>query len=55
MRYTVQNSVSGDFDGIIDATIAALRDGVFGVLCDITVQATFEEKLSDKLESVSGA
>jgi uncharacterized protein (DUF302 family) len=48
MEYTIQNSVSGDFDEAVDTTIAALEDQGFGVLCDIDVQATFEKKLGDE-------
>jgi len=40
MGDTIQNSVSGDFDVVIDTTIAALEDQRFGVLCDSDVQAT---------------
>jgi len=40
--------VSGDFDEVVDTTIAALEDQGFGVLSDIDVQATFEKKLGDE-------
>ncbi|MFC7021269.1 MULTISPECIES: DUF302 domain-containing protein [Haloarcula] len=45
MVYTIQASVTGDFDDIVDTTIAALEDEGFGVLCDIDIQATLKEKL----------
>jgi len=48
MEYTMQRSVSGDFDDVVDAAIAALEDQGFGVLCDIDVQATFEAKLDEE-------
>ncbi|MFA9418448.1 DUF302 domain-containing protein [Natrinema sp. HArc-T2] len=48
MGYTTQHSVSGDFDEVVDTTIAALEDQGFGVLSDIDVQATFEKKLGDE-------
>lgn len=45
MKYTIQTSVPGDFDQVVETTIDALKDEGFGVLCDINVQATLEEKL----------
>jgi len=45
MPYTIQARVDGSFDTVVDATVAALQDEGFGVLCDIDVQATFAEKL----------
>ncbi len=48
MDYTIQTSVSGDFDEVVDTTISALEDEGFGVLCDIDVQATFAEKLDQE-------
>lgn len=48
MDYTVQSHVSGNFDDVVDTTIAALEDEGFGVLCDIDVQATFAEKLGQE-------
>ncbi|APW98384.1 hypothetical protein CHINAEXTREME_11580 [Halobiforma lacisalsi AJ5] len=50
MDYTIQTSVSGDFDEVVDATIASLEDEGFGVLCDIDVQATLEEKLGEEFQ-----
>ncbi|WP_276256135.1 DUF302 domain-containing protein [Halomontanus rarus] len=50
MGYTIQTSVSGEFDEIVDVTIAALEDEGFGVLCDIDVQATLEEKLGENFQ-----
>ncbi|WP_255196969.1 DUF302 domain-containing protein [Halorarius litoreus] len=47
MNYTIQISVSGEFDHVVETTIDALKDEGFGVLCDIDVQATFEEKLGE--------
>lgn len=45
MGYTLDRTVSGNFEDIVDETIAALEDEGFGVLCDIDVQATLEQKL----------
>lgn len=47
MNYTIQASATGDFDDAVEATIAALEDEGFGVLCDIDVRATFEKKLDE--------
>ena len=47
MAYTIQKSVSGDFDQVVETTIGALEAEGFGVLCDIDVQATLEEKLGE--------
>lgn len=43
MGYTIQTSVTGEFDDVVDATNAALKDEGFGVLCDIDMQATLKE------------
>ncbi|MFD1647952.1 DUF302 domain-containing protein [Haloarchaeobius litoreus] len=48
MEYTIQTSVTGEFDDVVDTTIAALEDEGFGVLCDIDIQATLEEKLGEE-------
>ncbi|MDL5363208.1 DUF302 domain-containing protein [Halalkalicoccus sp. NIPERK01] len=48
MKYTIQTSVSNDFDQVVETTIDALKDEGFGVLCDIDVQATFKEKLGEE-------
>ncbi|WP_436926081.1 DUF302 domain-containing protein [Halosimplex amylolyticum] len=48
MDYTMQVSLTGEFDDVVDATIAALEDEGFGVLCDIDIQATLEEKLGEE-------
>ncbi|WP_232700662.1 DUF302 domain-containing protein [Halobacterium wangiae] len=48
MEYTIQTSVTGDFDDVVDTTIAALEDEEFGVLCDIDIQATLKEKLGEE-------
>lgn len=45
MDYTIQTSVSGDFDDIVDKAVAELKDEGFGVLCDIDVKTTLKEKL----------
>jgi uncharacterized protein (DUF302 family) len=48
MGYTIQKQVSGDFDEVVETTIAVLEDEGFGVLCDIDVQATLRKKLSEE-------
>ncbi|WP_129115933.1 DUF302 domain-containing protein [Halegenticoccus tardaugens] len=48
MEYTIQTSVTGEFDNVVGTTIDALKDEGFGVLCDIDVQATLEEKLGEE-------
>ena len=48
MTYTIQTSVSGDFDQVVETTIDELKDEGFGVLCDIDVQATLKEKLGEE-------
>ncbi|WP_336134704.1 DUF302 domain-containing protein [Natronomonas amylolytica] len=48
MDYTIQTSVTGDFDDVVDTTITALEDEGFGVLCDIDIQATLDEKLGEE-------
>lgn len=45
MGYTMQEQVDGEFDTVVEETVAALEDEGFGVLCDIDVQATFAKKL----------
>jgi len=48
MDYTIQTAVTGEFGDVVDTTIAALEDEGFGVLCDIDIQATLEEKLGEE-------
>ncbi|WP_225336607.1 DUF302 domain-containing protein [Halomicrobium urmianum] len=48
MGYTTQQQVDGEFDDVVERTIDALSDEGFGVLCDIDVRATFEEKLDEE-------
>ena len=48
MGYTMQTSVTGDFDDVVDTTIAALEEEGFGVLCDIDMQAALKEKLGEE-------
>ncbi|SHG41608.1 DUF302 domain-containing protein [Halobaculum gomorrense] len=48
MKYTIQSAVDGDFDAVVETTIDALGDEGFGVLCDIDVQATLDEKLGEE-------
>lgn len=48
MNYTIQTTVTGEFDDVVDATNAALKEEGFGVLCDIDIQTTLEEKLGEE-------
>ncbi|MDS0282679.1 DUF302 domain-containing protein [Haloarcula onubensis] len=48
MSYTMDTSVAGDFDQVVERTIDALDAEGFGVLCDIDVRSTFEEKLGEE-------
>jgi uncharacterized protein (DUF302 family) len=48
MEYTIQTTVTGGFDDVVDATNAALKEEGFGVLCDIDIQATLKEKLGEE-------
>lgn len=45
MTYTLQTTIDAPFEEILDAVTSALGDEGFGVLSDIDVQTTFEEKL----------
>jgi uncharacterized protein (DUF302 family) len=45
VNYTTQVRIDGSFDEAIEAVMTALEDEGFGVLADIDVRATFEEKL----------
>ncbi|MFB6071710.1 MAG: DUF302 domain-containing protein [Halobacterium sp.] len=51
MSYTLDKRVAGEFDAVVDQTTEALSEEGFGVLCDIDVQQTLQEKL-DLEESV---
>jgi len=48
MSYTRQTTVIGEFDDVVDATNAALKDEGFGVLSDIDIRATLEQKLGEE-------
>lgn len=45
--YTIRYEVEGSFDETVDAVIDGLAEEGFGVLCDIDVQATLQEKLDE--------
>lgn len=45
VTYTNTKRVAGEFDAVVDDVIDALGDEGFGVLCDIDVAGTFEQKL----------
>jgi uncharacterized protein (DUF302 family) len=46
--YTLRYEVASGFDGTVSAVREELGDEGFGVLCDIDVQATLEEKLGEE-------
>lgn len=48
MNYTIKRTVAAGFDETVEATMEALEAEGFGVLCDIDVEATFEEKLGER-------
>lgn len=43
--YGLRTEMEGDFDGIVEQTIAALKEQGFGVLTDINVKNTLKKKL----------
>jgi len=45
MTYQFAVEISGEFDDVIDRTVAALKEEGFGVLMDLDIQATLKEKL----------
>ncbi|ELY72274.1 DUF302 domain-containing protein [Natrinema pallidum] len=47
MSYTHQTRVHGEFDDVVSTTIDALEDEGFGVLCDIDVRETLQQKLDE--------
>jgi uncharacterized protein (DUF302 family) len=51
MHYTMQVFVDGEFDAVVDATVDALEDEGFGVLCDIDVRETFKQKLDEEFRN----
>lgn len=46
--YTIRYHVDGEFDAVIEAVQDELAEEGFGILCDIDVQATLEEKLGEQ-------
>ena len=45
MTYQFAVEISGEFDDVVDRTVAALKEQGFGVLMDLDIQATLKEKL----------
>ncbi|MHC3437698.1 DUF302 domain-containing protein [Natrialbaceae archaeon A-gly3] len=45
--YTRDEQVTGSFDEVVDRTVDALADEGFGVMWEVDVQATFDEKLGE--------
>lgn len=48
MEYTVQQSVSRDFDQVVERTVDVFEDGGFGVFYDTDVRSAFGEKLGEE-------
>ncbi|MFB6140163.1 MAG: DUF302 domain-containing protein [Halosimplex sp.] len=46
-EFTIRYTVDSEFDDVVDATVDALADEGFGILCDVDVQATLKEKLDE--------
>jgi uncharacterized protein (DUF302 family) len=51
MAYTIDRTVTGEFDDVVEATVEALGEEGFGVLCDIDVRATLREKLDEEFRN----
>jgi uncharacterized protein (DUF302 family) len=45
MAYTIDRTVTGSFNDVVQRAIAALKNEGFGILTDIDVQATLKAKL----------
>ncbi|MFB6113204.1 MAG: DUF302 domain-containing protein [Halodesulfurarchaeum sp.] len=45
MHYTMEIQVEGDLDTVLDATVDALSEEGFGILSEIDMGSTIEEKL----------
>ncbi|MFB6081656.1 MAG: DUF302 domain-containing protein [Halanaeroarchaeum sp.] len=45
MSYTKRVTLDDDFDAVLDRTVDALADEGFGIITEVDVRATFEEKL----------
>ncbi|MFC7045797.1 DUF302 domain-containing protein [Halobacteriaceae archaeon GCM10025711] len=45
MSYTIQETVDGEFDAVVDRVTDALGEEGFGILSDIDMQATLKAKL----------
>lgn len=45
MGYTIDRTIVGSFDQVIDRTVAALKAEGFGILSDIDIRATLKAKL----------
>lgn len=45
MTYTIDRTVTGNFNDVVDRVIAALKEEGFGILTDIDVRATLANKL----------
>jgi len=45
MTYTITTTVDGQFEDVLEATAGAIEDEGFGLLTEIDVQSTLEQKL----------
>ena len=50
MTYTKRVRVEGEFEAVVDRTIDALTDEGFGVVSDLDMQGTVEEKIGEEME-----
>ena len=46
MAYYFNRTIEGDFDVVVDRTIAAMKEEGFGILTDIYARATLKKKLA---------
>ncbi|AUV84387.1 hypothetical protein C2R22_22865 (plasmid) [Salinigranum rubrum] len=51
MSYTLQTTLDGEFESVVERTVAALEDEGFGVLCDIDVRETLKQKLDEEFRN----
>jgi uncharacterized protein (DUF302 family) len=45
VKYYFNKTVEGDFEGVVERTVASLKEDGFGVLTEIDVKATLQKKL----------
>ena len=50
--YTIERTLSGEFDAVVESVTGALAEEGFGILCDIDVEATLREKLGEDFRRI---